>query len=383
MDDIDKVLTRSVEEVLPDKESLTKLMDSKNIRVYLGVDPTGPKLHLGHTLGLRKLQEFANLGHEAILVVGTGTVLAGDPSQRAEARKKITREEIDENIITWKKQAGKVLDFDKIQIKYNGDWLSKLGYADILNIASNISAIQLFKREMFQTRTDRGDTVWTHELLYPLFQGYDSVVMDVDLEIGGTDQTFNMLIGRELQKKMNNREKYVLTTPLINGTDGNPMSKSSGNCIWLDDSAQDMYGKILSLADSEIVSYWENLTDLDPKQLVTLKPLDAKKRLAFDITKQYHADKEAKSAQSNFENTFQKGQMPEEIQEVKVSNPKQNLIDFLVENNLAESKSQAKRLLDQGAIEVDGVIQKEHIVDFKNGQVVKIGKRKFVKVVTK
>jgi len=383
MDKIDKVLLRSVAEILPSKEGLAKLMESRKIRVYIGVDPTGSKLHLGHTIGLRKLQEFADLGHEAILVVGTGTVLAGDPAQRAETRKKITKEEIDENIKTWKSQAEKILDFKKIQIKYNGDWLKKLGYEDILNIASNISATQLFKREMFQNRIDRGDTIWTHELLYPLFQGYDSVVMDVDLEIGGTDQTFNMLIGRELQKKMENREKYVLTTPLVNGTDGKPMSKSSGNCIWLDDSAGDMYGKIMSLADTEIVSYWQNLTDLDPKQMTSLKSIDAKKHLAFEITKQYHGDSDAQSAQGNFENVFQKGQTPENIEKVKVEKSKWKVIDFLVEKNLADSKSAAKRLLDQGAIEINGQTQKESGVEFKNGQVVKIGKKKFVRVTLK
>src|SRR3990167_7788256 len=228
MNKIDQILNRSVKQILPNKEGLEKLMDSKKIRVYLGVDPTGPKLHLGHSI----------------------------------PRKKIAGTEIDENIKTWKSQAEKIINFDKVKIKYNGDWLLKLNYADIINIASNISSTQLYKREMFQERTKRGQTVWTHETLYPLFQGYDSVAMDVDLEIGGTDQTFNMLIGREPQKKMNKREKFVLITPLISGTDGKPMSKSSGNCIWLDDSASEMFGKIMSMADIQIEEYWQMLTDL-------------------------------------------------------------------------------------------------------------------------
>lgn len=380
MDQIDKVLTRAVEEILPNRDGLKKLMQDKKIRVYLGVDPTGTRLHLGHTIPMRKLQEFADLGHEAIFLFGTGTVLAGDPSQRSAARQKITRKEIDENIKTWKEQASKVIDFNKVQIKQNGDWLLKLTYADIIKIASHISAIQLFKRDMFQERLTRGDTVWTHETLYPLFQGYDSVVMDVDLEIGGTDQTFNMLIGRELQKKMNNREKYVLTTPLISGTDGKPMSKSSGNCIWLDDSPQDMYGKIMAIADTQIASYWTSLTDLPIEYLTKSKPLDAKKKLAFEIGRIYHGQNQADKVQEQFEKTFQKGQTPQDTETITIASPKQNLVDFLARNNLAASKSAAKRLLDQGAIEVEGQPVKNQAIEFVSGQVVKIGKRKFVKI---
>lgn len=379
MDKVNEVLTRAVEETLPSREGLAKLMQSKKIRVYLGMDPTG-RLHLGHTIPMRKLQEFADLGHEAILLIGTGTVLAGDPSQRAKARPKITQEEIDKNIKTWKEQASKVIDFSKVQIRQNGDWLLKLTYADIINIASNISSVQLFKRDMFQERIKRGDTVWTHETLYPLFQGYDSVVMDVDLEIGGTDQTFNMLIGRELQKKMHNHEKYVLTTPLISGTDGRPMSKTSGNCIWLDDSPDDMYGKVMSTADTQIAQYWTNLTNLDPKGLTDLKPLEAKKELAFEIVSIYHGEEKARKAQKQFENVFQKGLRPQDLETVEVKSPKQNLVDFLTENNLASSKSAAKRLVDQGAIEIDGKTTSETQVEFKDGQVVKIGKKRFVRV---
>ena len=379
MDKVNKVLTRAVEEILPSREGLTKMMQSKKIRVYLGVDPTG-RLHLGHTIPIRKLQEFADLGHEAILLIGTATVLAGDPSQRAQARTGITQEEIDENIKTWRQQAAKVINFNKVQIKQNGDWLLKLGLREILDIASKISATQLFKRDMFQERIRRGDTVWTHEMLYPLLQGYDSVVMDVDLEIGGTDQTFNMLIGRELQKKMNNREKYVLTTPLISGTDGKPMSKSSGNCIWLNDSPEDVYGKVMSTADTQIAEYWTTLTNLDPKRLTSLKPLEAKKELASEIVKLYHAQEAAQKAQREFESVHQKGQLPEDLETIKVASSRVNLVDFLTKNNLAKSKSDAKRLLKQDAIEIDGETASEAQVEIKDGQVIKIGKRKFVKV---
>ena len=365
---------------MPSRESLLRLMESKKIRVYLGVDPTG-RLHLGHSIPMRKLQEFADLGHEAILLFGTGTVLAGDPSQRQETRKKITQEEIEENIKNWAAQASKVIDLDKVQIKQNGDWLLKLTYVDILNIASNISSVALFKRDMFQERIKRGDTVFTHETLYPLFQGYDSVVMDVDLEIGGTDQTFNMLIGRELQKKMRGKEKYVLTTPLISGTDGRPMSKTSGNCIWIDDSPQDMYGKVMSIVDTQIAEYWTTLTDLDAEKLTHLNPLEAKKGLAFEIVRLYHGEVNAQKAQRNFEQVFQKGQKPEDAETIKIETPNQDIMDFLVKNSLAPSKSAAKRLVNQGAIEIDGQTIKNQQTELKNGQVVKIGKRRFVKIV--
>ena len=380
MSNIDEVLTKNVTQILPDKEALKVLMDSKKIRVYLGVDPTGTKLHLGHTIPIRKLQEFADLGHEAILVFGTGTVLTGDPSQRQEARKKITQKEIDENIKSWKDQASKIIDFGKVQIKQNGDWLLKLTVPEIINIASNISAIQLFKRDMFQERTKRGETVWTHETLYPLFQGYDSVYMDVDLEIGGTDQMFNMLIGRELQKKMAGRDKYVLTTPLISGVDGQPMSKSSGNCIWLDDRPADMFGKIMSMADTQIEEYWQMLTELSKEELKKLKPIDAKKKLAAEIVKIFHSEAEAKTAREEFERVFQKGKSPEDIPKIKIGD-NISIVDFI--STQVGSKSEAKRLLDQGAIEVDSISVKEAQSKLKNNSTVRIGKKKFVRIVFK
>src|SRR3989344_5214264 len=289
----EEILTRRTANVLPDKEGLTKLMSGKKIRVYQGFDPTGPSLHLGHSIGIRKLMDFANAGHEVIVLFGTGTVLAGDPSQRDKARRKIDPEQIEKNISTWKEQVKSLIDFDKVQIKYNGEWLLKLNLADIVNIASNISATQLFKRDMFQRRIEREDTVWTHELLYPLLQGYDSVAMDVDLEVGGTDQEFNMLIGRELQRKMNNREKFVLTVPMINGTDGKPMSKTSGNCVWLNDTPEDMYGKLMSIPDDQIPSYADLLTNISH---LTHDPLADKKSVALDIVTQFHGTSAAKKA---------------------------------------------------------------------------------------
>ncbi len=381
MDKIEEVLTRGVASVLPDKNSLAKLMAAKKIRVYLGIDPTGPRLHVGHTIPMRKLQAFADLGHDTILVFGTGTVLAGDPSQRKEKRAEITEEEVEKNIADWKKQAEKIIDFEKVKIVKNGDWLLKLTIPELIRIESQLSATQLFKRDMFQERLNRGDVVSYHETLYPVLQGYDSVHLDVDLEIGGTDQTFNMLVGRELQKKINNREKFVLATPLISGTDGQQMTKSTGNCIWLDDSPNDMYGKVMSVADSQLEEYWTNLTNFPSSELKDLKPLDAKKKLAFEIVKTFHGEAEAQKAQDDFQSTFQKGVAPQNLPEIKVQEPDVELVDFLAKNNLAASKSEAKRLLKEGAIEIDGRTITESEVKFENNQVMRIGKKKFVRIV--
>lgn len=376
MDKVEEVLTRGVEEILPNKDSLEKLMRNRKIRVYLGVDPTGINLHLGHTIPLRKLAEFADLGHEAILLIGTGTVLAGDPSQRKNFRPKITQKEIEKNMATWQDQAKKVIDLSKIQIRYNGDWLLKLNLADIINIASKISATQLFKREMFQKRLNQGNTVWYHETLYPLLQGYDSVVMDADLEIGGTDQTFNMLIGRQLQKKMKNREKYVLSTPLILGIDGKPMSKTSDNCIWLTDTASEMFGKLMSINDHQIESYWKLLINLSEEDIKKYKPMDAKKLLAFEIVKIYHGTTAAQKAKKEFEKVVQKGEIPKDPN-IRI---KENISLVEAVKTLVHSKSQAKRLLDQGAVEIDSKVEKDGKIKVKQGQVLKVGKRTFAKV---
>ena len=384
---IEEVLTRGVAEIIPNKDNLAELM-KKKIRLYLGIDPTATRLHLGHTINLRKLQEFADLGHEAILVIGTGTVLTGDPSLRKEARKKITKKEVKENIKTWKKQAGKVVDFSKVKVKYNGDWLLKLKLEDINDIASNITAIKLFQRDSFQRRIKEGDDVWANETMYPLLQGYDSVHLDVDLEIGGTDQIFNMLIGRDLQKKMNGREKFVLTSPMIVGTDGNQMSKTSDNCIWIEDSSKEKYGKIMSIPDNLIESYFELLTNISFNKLSSLSPRDAKARLAKEIVRMYHGEKEAEKAEKEFNKVFRNKELPSDIPEVKLSEvgPRMNILDLLLKTKLVASKSEARRLVEEGAVKIDNKIIKDWqaIIETRPGrvsqQIVQIGKRRFAKI---
>lgn len=383
---INEILERGVEKVLPSKTSLSSLMEKKKIRLFQGIDPTANKLHLGHTVGLRKLMQFANLGHEVILLFGTGTVLVGDPSERNTGRKLITKKEVMENIETWKKQVSPIVDFDKITLKYNGDWLTKLTFEEIIKIASNISAVQLFKRDSFQRRTKKGDTVWYHETLYPLLQGYDSVAMDVNLEIGGTDQEFNMLIGRELQKKMNRHEKYVLTVPMILGTDGNQMSKTSGNCVWLTDTANDMFVKIMGILDKQIIPYMELVTDIPLTRINKVKkslaleklhPIDAKKELALSVVGQFHGKSGATKAQKYFERTFQE-RKPTFEKQVSFGNTLLSVVATQV-----ESKSKAKRLIVNSAVSVNNEIVNNPKSQLAGGEKIKIGKKIFVTVKSK
>lgn len=382
---LDEILTRRVEKILPSKDGLKALMQKKKIRLYLGIDPTFHKLHLGHTIPLRKLMDFVNAGHEVIFLFGTGTVLVGDPSKRDTGRKLITQEEIASNIKEWKSQVSPIVDFNKITIKQNADWLLPLTLKEIINIASKISAVQLFKRESFQRRIKQGDTVWYHETMYPLLQGYDSVIMDVDLEIGGTDQEFNMLMGRELQKKFRNKEKFVLTVPMIAGTDGKQMSKTSGNCIWLTDSPNDMYGKLMRITDDQIKPYMKLLTNIPLKEIKNLadKPLENKKRLALDITSQSHGKQKATAAQNHFESTVQKSQTPDKIE--TFTTPKGLFTSLATISQALPEKShlEIKRMHKQGGVEWNGkkITNPNTKLNIKGGEVLKFGKRTFKKVI--
>ncbi len=383
---IEKVLTKNVSEVFPSKKRLACLMEKKKIRIYLGIDPTGGNLHLGHTIVLKKLQEFAVLGHKVFLVVGTGTVLAGDPSLRNSARLKVSEKEIKENVRTWKKQVGKIIDLSKIEIKYNGEWLLKLKLKDIINIGSNLSAVRLFQREMFQRRIKKGDTVLFSETMYPLLQGYDSVVLDADLEIGGSDQVFNMLIGRELQRKMKNREKYVLTMLMALGTNGKQMSKTSGNCIWILDSPEQKFGKIMSIPDNLIIPYFKLFTNYSFPSIQRLKkrmaPAALKRKLAFSIVAMYHSKKEAEKSGKSFNRIFKEKKQPSNIPEISIKRKNMNILDLLFKAKLVSSKAEAKRMLIQNGVRIDGKVKnnwKEEL-QIKKGQVLQVGKRRFVKI---
>lgn len=384
------VLSRGVAQVLPDTDSLVSLMEKRKIRVYLGIDPTGNYLTLGHSVVLRKLQQFADLGHEVILLIGNGTVRIGDPTGKDTTRPVLTDEQIEENFKDWQRQASKVLDFNKITIKHNGDWLDNLSFTDIVKLMAKTTVQQLLERDMFQKRIEEGKPIHGHEIIYPLLQGYDSVAMDIDLEIGGTDQTFNMMMGRTLQKAYNNKEKWVLATPIINGTDGRKMSKSYGNYIALTEDHINMYGKLMSTADSEIITYFEVLTDIPMEEVEKMRseieaganPMDFKKRLAFEITKMYHNEYLATEAEDHFQRTVQNKEIPDEMIEVTISKSKIGLFDLVKACDAETSNSQLRRLIEQGGVQIDGekVIDPYLEIEVESGKVIKIGKRNYYKV---
>lgn len=393
MDKIDEVLTRGVKEIIPDKNSLKKLMKKRKIRLYLGIDPTGALLTLGHSVVLRKLQQFADLGHEVILLIGNGTVKIGDPSGRDATRPVLTDGEIEENFKNWKDQADKVLDFTKIKVKRNGDWLDKLTMPEIIKLAAKTTIQQLIERDMFQERMKKGLPIFTHEILYPLLQGYDSVVMDVDLEVGGTDQTFNMMMGRTLQKIYHNKEKWVLSTPIINGLDGRKMSKSYHNYVALTENPNDMYGKLMKIDDQMIIDYFTLLTDTSLTEINKMKkdlksgvnPMELKKRLALTITSFYHSPQEAKVAEKNFEKVVQEKGIPDEIKECLVkpdNHHRLGIVDLLMQCHLVASKSEAKRLIEQKAVTVGQEIISDWHQEVKitEGIIVRVGKRNYVRV---
>jgi len=388
----EQVLTRGVAEVLPDKNSLAKLMDQRPIKLYLGIDPTGALLHLGHAVVLRKLQQFAKLGHEVILLIGNGTVKIGDPTGRDESRPVLTDEEIEKNWENWKEQASTILDFSMIKVLHNGDWLDQLNYSDIVKLLAKTTVQQLLERDMFQERLKQGKPIHGHEIIYPLLQGYDSVVMDVDLELGGTDQTFNMMMGRTLQKAYNNHEKWVLTTPIINGTDGRKMSKSFNNFVALTENARQMYGKLMSVNDELIVEYLTLLTNLSLDEITEIElklkqgenPMGYKKLMAFTITADLHSGVEAKRAQEHFEKTVQGNEIPSDIQAVKVNSQQVRVLDLLNTCEPSQSNAQLKRLCEQGGVKIlpdKKLLQDpQEIIDIKDGYILKIGKRSFYKI---
>lgn len=389
---IEQVLTRGVAEVLPTKDGLAALMQQKKIRLYLGIDPTGSLLTLGHSVVLRKLQQFAELGHEVILLIGSGTVRIGDPTGKDSTRPELTDEQIQENFKNWKAQASKILDFSKIKIVYNGDWLDKLTYADLVKLMAKTTVQQLIERDMFQERIKKELPIYGHEIMYPLLQGYDSVHMDVDLEIGGTDQTFNMMMGRHLQKAYNNREKWVLSTPIINGTDGRKMSKSYGNFVAITEEPRQMYGKLMSIADEMILEYFTLLTDVPDSELATIasrlaggeNPMELKKQLALTITQQYHDASAAQEAAEFFTKTVQEKEIPADIPEVTLDPSDKTVLDILKRACPDESNSALRRLVEQGAVSVLPADQKLSDplaeLDVADGTVVKIGKRRFVRL---
>jgi len=387
---VDELLTRGVEQVIP-KDGLTeKLKKGQKIRLYLGIDPTSPNIHLGNAIPLRKLRDFQNMGHEVLFLVGSFTALIGDTSDKDAMRKPMTPEEIERNFHTYKEQASKILDFSKSKIVYNGDWLSKLSFKNVVELAQHFTVQQMIERDMYQKRLEAGKPIGLHEFFYPLMQGYDSVHMEVDLEVGGSDQLFNMLAGRTLLKSYKNKEKFVLTTPLIEGLDGRKMSKSYGNTVNITDEPSDMFGKIMSMADELIIKYFILCTDVPMKEIDEIdaglkagnNPRDAKMRLAREIVTIYHDKNAGLSAEQEFINVFKKGGTPDEIPEFKLKGEK-NIIDLLEKCKLVDSRSDAKRVVQQGGVKINDkkIDDVNKVIKLEKGMVIQVGKRRFAKII--
>lgn len=390
---IDELLTRGVDKIYPSKEKLEEILRSgKKLRLYQGFDPTGDKLHIGHMVGLRKHRQWQDLGHEVIFLIGDGTGTAGDPTGKKKMRDKFfTKEELRSNAKDYLSQASKIVRFDgenPIKILYNGDWLDKLTKVDILNIAQNFSVQQLMERDMFQERLKAGETINVREFLYPLLQGYDSVAMDVDLELGGSDQTFNMLAGRTLMRAMKNKEKFVMTTPLLSDSKGVKIGKSEGNVIGLTDPAPELFGKIMSLGDDAIIPMFTFLTDVPMEKIkkFNLKKdaMMLKKSVASLIVTQLYNEASAKIAEEAFSNTFQKKEIPEKMEEIKADSG-ELLSEVLVKNKALSSKGEWRRLVLSNAIHDLNKNQNITDVSLKISEdlVLKIGKKKFVKITQK
>ncbi|MBU3925070.1 tyrosine--tRNA ligase [Patescibacteria group bacterium] len=390
---IKELLTRGVEEVIVKKELEEKLKSGKSLIIKLGIDPSRPDLHLGHSVVLKKLKEFQNLGHHIILIIGDFTGMIGDPSGKSKTRPALSKEEVLKNAKTYFDQAGKILDLKKTEVRYNSAWFSAMGWEDILKLLSKFTAARILERDEFSKRLKSGVDIAISEIMYPIMQAYDSVEIKADAEIGGTDQKFNMLAGRELQKKMNMPPQNVLTVPLLIGLDGaQKMSKSLDNYIGVNESANSMFGKIMSIPDSLILNYFTLLTDASEKELEKIKenlknpklnPRDAKARLAKEIVTMYHSANEAAKAEKEFNTIFRDKGIPSEIEEKKVEGGKWKVAELLVELKLAPSKNEAKRLVESKAVEIDGKIITDWktAIEIKNGMALRAGKRRFAKII--
>jgi tyrosyl-tRNA synthetase len=380
MQDINEVLTRGVEQILPDKKALADLMGKRKIKIYQGFDPSAPSLHLGNFVGLMKLRQFQKLGHEVIFLVGDFSGMIGDPSDKLAARKKLTREQVLENAKSWKKQASMLLNFEgenPAKIVFNSEWLDKLNFKDVIEICSHITVQQLIERDMFQERIKLNAPIYLHEFLYPVVTGYDSAAMEVDLEIGGNDQMFNILIGRTLEKAIKNKEKYALTMKLLVDKEGKKVGKTTGNALFLDSSPSNFYAGIMSFPDEVMPLTYELLTELPTTGIednIKKDPMGSKKNLAFEIVKMLWGQKDAIDAQDSFETTFQQRKPSFDIKVDAGDTLASTIAPF---TNLG-SVSEAKRLIKQNAVEVNGKKVNNPSQIINSGDQLKVGSHTFL-----
>lgn len=389
---IERLLTLGVADVIVKEELEKKLKSGKVLRIKLGIDPTGFDLHLGHMVVLHKMREFQDLGHQVILLFGNFTGQIGDPTGKDTTRALRTQEELESNAKDYLKQASCVLDTDKVEVRWNADWLAPLNFADVVKLSSNFTVAQMLERDMFQERIKKNQPISMHEFMYPLMQGYDSVALEADVELGGTDQTFNLFAGRKIQPAYGQKAQNMITMPILVGTDGTvKMGKSTGNFIAVADSPEEMFGKIMSIPDSVILDYFELAARIPKTELESVKqrldggenPRNLKMELAKAVIEIYHDADAADRGEEHFKTVFQKKELPDDIEEVTLSDSKWLLIDLISELGMAPSKSEARRLIKGGAVKIEG----EKMTDLetqlelsKEPLLVQVGKRKFKRV---
>lgn len=378
--EIKEVLERGVEEVLPSKEGLEKLMSERKITLYQGFDPTAKSLHLGHLAGIIKLKQFQRLGHKVIFLIGDFTGRIGDPTGKISARKQLSKKEIEENLKGWLKTISQIIDFkgeNKAEIRYNSKWNEKITFSDLIEITSNFTVQQMIERDMFQERIKRENPIYLHEFLYPIAQAIDSVKLGVDLEIGGSDQLFNMMAGRQLVKALTGREKYVLTIKLLEDKEGKKVGKTEGNAIFLDEPPEKIFGGVMAFPDQMLMTAFELFTELELAKLereIKNDPLNQKKRLAFEVVKIIYGEEKARQAQEKFEKDFQLKNPTYDLK-IKLN---ENLLETIFP--LLGSKSEAKRLISSGSVDVNGKTVKNYLAKIKAGDKIKIGKKIFATV---
>jgi tyrosyl-tRNA synthetase len=388
-----ELIKRGAVEVLPEEELLAKLKQGRPLKIKAGFDPTAPDLHLGHTVLIQKMKQFQDLGHEVIFLIGDFTGMIGDPSGKSETRKQLTREEVSTNAETYKEQIFKILDPKRTIIEFNHRWMEKLDAVGLIELAAKYTVARMLEREDFKQRYQNQHSISIHEFLYPLVQGYDSVVLKADVELGGTDQRFNLLMGRELQREYRQEPQVVLTMPLLEGTDGvQKMSKSLGNYIGINEAPEEMFGKLMSISDELMWRYYELLSDKELREIQTMRsqvklgnlhPMDVKKQLARELVARFHVSAAAQSAVEYFESRYQKRSVPEGIRK-QFSAPESVWICELIADHLqfAKSRGEARRLVTQGAVKVDGKVVKD--INFKfqgrTHQIIEVGKNRIAQV---
>lgn len=393
------VIRRGTVDLLPENELVDKLEKSiktkKPLIIKQGFDPTAPDIHLGHTVGIRKLRQFQELGHQVVVIIGDYTAMVGDPSEKNSTRPRLTYDEVMENAKTYQEQFFKILDKDKTQIRYNGDWFKKLSFEQIMELASKFTVARMLERDDFANRYSNQLPISIHEFFYPLMQGYDSVMIEADVELGATEQKFNLVIGRQIQKEYGQQPQIVLTLPVLEGVDGaQRMSKSLGNYIGIDESANETYGKVMSIPDKLIYPYFELISDVSLDELKSIKsqlndeainPRDIKKYLARTIVKMYHGEESSVGAEKAFEQVFVKKDIPDEMPEFSFKQEKIRIDDLLIATKTAFSKNEARRLIKQGGVSVDGDKINDPFMEItiSSEKILKVGKRKFVRILKK